>query len=181
MKRRRYVSEEERALWTSVTRAIKPLRPSASVPKPEPKKAQAMAPPPPPLAASRLSPPARGTIKPPAPASLDRKSKQRIARGRDGIDARIDLHGMTQQRAHTALLGFLRNAQASGARIALVVTGKGTVRSATAREHERGILRRQVPLWLALPEFRPFVAGFEEAHLRHGGEGALYLRLRRGS
>ena len=84
---------------------------------------------------------------------------------------------MTQSEAHAALFRFLRRAQANGARIALVVTGKGASRSDPARE--RGVLKRQVPLWLELPEFRPFVVGFEEAHVSHGGHGALYLRLRR--
>ena len=85
---------------------------------------------------------------------------------------------MTQTEAHVALLRFLRRAQSDGARIALVVTGKGR-RTAADGGGASGVLRRQVPMWLALPEFRPFVVGFEEAHVSHGGQGALYLRLRR--
>jgi len=101
-----------------------------------------------------------------------------VVRGRDAIDARIDLHGMTQSEAHDALIRFVRRAQTNGARLVLVVTGKG---SGTSRDaaRERGVLRRQVPLWLALPEFRPFIVGFDAAHVAHGGEGALYVRLRR--
>jgi DNA-nicking Smr family endonuclease len=101
-----------------------------------------------------------------------------VTRGRDPIDARIDLHGKTQSEAHDALARFIRRAQSNGARVVLVVTGKG---SGTPRdgERERGVLRRQVPLWLALPEFRSLIIGFEEAHVAHGGEGALYVRLRR--
>ena len=72
---------------------------------------------------------------------------------------------MTQNQAHAALLRFLRRAQAEGARIALVVTGKGQAEAAREAEGERGVLRRQVPMWLALPEFRPFIVGFEEAHV----------------
>jgi len=101
-----------------------------------------------------------------------------VARGRDPIDARIDLHGKTQGEAHDALVRFMRRAQSNGARIVLVVTGKGSGTS-RADERERGVLRRQVPLWLALPEFRSFIVGFEEAHVAHGGEGALYVRMRR--
>jgi DNA-nicking Smr family endonuclease len=112
-------------------------------------------------------------------APLDRRAKQRVARGRDAIEARIDLHGMTQSQAHTALLRFLRRAQADGAKIALVVTGKGGGRISRDGTSERGVLRRQVPMWLSLPEFRPFIVSFEEAHVSHGGQGALYLRLRR--
>ena len=94
-------------------------------------------------------------------------------RGRSEIEARLDLHGMTQMRAHRALTGFLQRAHHDGLTFVLVITGKG--RSGG----ESGVLRRQVPEWLSLPEFRAFVVGFEEAHIGHGGEGALYVRIRR--
>jgi DNA-nicking Smr family endonuclease len=103
--------------------------------------------------------------------------RQRLARGTHELDARLDLHGMTQAHAHGALLHFLRSAQAGDARIVLVITGKGA-RGADAGA-ERGVLRRQVPLWLRLPEFRAYVVGFETATATHGGDGALYVRLRR--
>src|SRR5207247_2865570 len=70
--------------------------------------------------------------------------------------------------------GFLQRAHHDGLTFVLVITGKGKVGAA-----ERGVLRRQVPQWLALPEFRTLVVGFEEAHIGHGGEGALYVRVRR--
>jgi DNA-nicking Smr family endonuclease len=113
----------------------------------------------------------------PALEPLARREKQRLARGTVQLDARIDLHGRTQSEAHAALLSFLRRAQADDARFVLVITGKG----GSARDHwsERGVLRRQVPHWLRLPEFRHYVVGFEDAHIGHGGEGALYVRLRR--
>jgi DNA-nicking Smr family endonuclease len=111
------------------------------------------------------------------PESLGRRQKQRLARGVDEIDARIDLHGRTQSEAHTALLVFLRQAQAHGAKFVLVITGKGA--RAGDDWSERGVLKRQVPLWLKLPEFRAYVVGFEDAHAGHGGQGALYVRLRR--
>jgi DNA-nicking Smr family endonuclease len=101
--------------------------------------------------------------------------KQRVARGKDAIDGRLDLHGLTQSEAHAALLRFLRTASSRGARLVLVITGKG----ARAAEGERGVLKRQVPHWLSLPEFRAFVVGFEDAHIAHGGGGALYVRVRR--
>ena len=75
--------------------------------------------------------------------------RTRVARGKETIDARLDLHGMTQAQAHSALLHFLRNAQTRGARLVLVITGKGA-----RGEGERGVLRRQVPQWLGLPDFR---------------------------
>jgi DNA-nicking Smr family endonuclease len=101
--------------------------------------------------------------------------KQRVARGKEAIDGRLDLHGLTQSEAHATLLRFLRAASNRGARLVLVITGKG----ARASDGERGVLKRQVPHWLALPEFRAFVVGFEDAHVAHGGEGALYVRVRR--
>ena len=79
------------------------------------------------------------------------------------------------EQTHESLRKFLLDAQAAGNRYVLVITGKGKI----GAESERGVLRRQVPQWLALPEFRTLVVGFEEAHIGHGGEGALYVRVRR--
>jgi len=186
MSSRRQLTEEERALWSGVARSIKPLRASwraatgqsAADTAISEKKIPAR-----PSVSERVvrSPSAvetpRPKIKPLAP--LDRRLRQRVARGNEPIDARLDLHGHTQARAHTALLGFLKRAQRDGVRLALIVTGKGSARGDDFASGERGVLKRQVPLWLALPEFRPFVLGFEAAHVGHGGDGALYVRLRR--
>ncbi len=115
---------------------------------------------------------------PPSLARLDDRTKRRLVRGSVAIDARLDLHGMTQEAAHSALRHFLVTARLRGARIVLVITGKG--RGGVAAEvHERGVLRRSVPHWLADPSLRSIVVGFEEAHLAHGGAGAIYVRLRR--
>jgi DNA-nicking Smr family endonuclease len=103
--------------------------------------------------------------------------KRGVVRGKQAIDARLDLHGLTQSEAHGALLRFLHTAQARDARLVLVITGKGSKN--LGRGGEPGVLRRQVPQWLGLPEFRSLVLGFEDAGARHGGEGALYVRLRR--
>ncbi len=120
----------------------------------------------------------------PRPAHLDRRMSGKVARGRIGIDARIDLHGMTQAAAHRRLVTFLHEAQATGARLVLVITGKGSpdrseAAFATMYEPERGVLRRAVPQWLNGAELRPFVVGFGEASRRHGGGGALYVQVRR--
>jgi len=176
MIRRRRLSEEEEALWTGVARSITPLRRSGepiASPYPAARGEPAQAPASP---AMREHVPRENKMPPLTP--LGRRLKQRVARGRELLDDRIDLHGLTQSEAHAALLRFLRGAQENGARIVLVVTGKGT---GSGRESAaaRGVLRRQVPLWLALPDFRPLVVGFEDAHAGHGGEGALYVRLRR--
>jgi DNA-nicking Smr family endonuclease len=175
MSRRRQLSDEERALWSGLARSITPLRRAAPSAKPSAASDK--------LGSIKLREPAppakpRPMLVPPL-APLDRRLKQRVARGREPIDARIDLHGMTQQRAHSALFAFLRHAQADGARIVLVVTGKGESRGERDPASERGILKRQVPVWLSLPEFRSLIVGFEVAHVGHGGPGALYVRLRR--
>jgi DNA-nicking Smr family endonuclease len=113
---------------------------------------------------------------PPPLAPLGRRERSQLSRGRKEIDARLDLHGMTQTRAHRALSGFLQRAHSEGLSFVLIITGKGKT---MGLESERGVLRRQVPQWLNLPEFRALVVGFEEAHIGHGGEGALYVRIRR--
>jgi DNA-nicking Smr family endonuclease len=182
---RRRLSDEEDALWSGVARGVAPLRKPGkslkaevaekpSAPKPATQSQSA-------AKASRVPASREAPLpaKPPPLAPLGRKMKQRVARGREPIDKRIDLHGLTQVEAHAALLRFLRRAQADGAKLALVVTGKGSARSGRDFDSEPGVLRRQVPLWLALPEFRPLVVGFEAAHASHGGSGALYVRLRR--
>jgi len=102
---------------------------------------------------------------------LEERLIKNIAKGRRQIDGCIDLHGMTQDRARSALLDFLQQSQGYDRRIVLVITGKGN--------DGRGILKRMVPQWLALPAFLPLVNGYREAHIGHGGEGALYVRLRR--
>src|SRR5207253_3597547 len=109
-----------------------------------------------PAAADTLAaaePPKQREKSVPPLASLDRRLRQRLARGRAGIDARIDLHGLSQAEAHDALVRFLRTTRAEGARIVLVITGKG-MRGSDA---DRGVLRRQVPLWLNSPTLRETV------------------------
>jgi DNA-nicking Smr family endonuclease len=173
--RRRVLSRDERVLWNTFTRSIAPLRSDAPVAEAKDLTEQApVAPTPPPVPKSSVLPEPRPA--PPPLAPLGRRTRARVARGRDAIDARLDLHGLTQGEAHAELLHFLRSASARGARLVLVITGKGRRGEA---DGERGVLRRQVPQWLGLPEFRPFVVGFEDAHAAHGGEGALYVRVRR--
>jgi DNA-nicking Smr family endonuclease len=177
--RKRHLSEEELALWESVARQVKPLRKKpraakhASAPVAEPPAAK---PSPSPRPIVSVQPPKPSKPATPPLAPLGRREKSRLSRGRSEIDARLDLHGMTQTRAHRALHGFLQRAHHEGLTFVLIITGKGKVGGGEA---ERGVLRRQVPQWLSLPEFRSLVVGFEEAHIGHGGEGALYVRIRR--
>lgn len=186
-RRRRLLSEEERVLWEGVAKQTKPLRKRTRITKAE--IVLIAEPPPPPARGSAKRPSSESATppsqpakvnRPPAPpplAPLGRRERTHLSRGKIEIDARLDLHGMTQARAHRALLHFLQRANSDGLRFVLVVTGKG---SGVGPESERGVLRRQVPEWLSLPEFRALVVGFEQAHIGHGGAGALYVRVRRG-
>lgn len=182
--RRRPLSREERALWSTITRSLVPLREGAPDEPPTDDAAEAPAAPAPrkravkPAFSASPPPPPQPTPPPPSPplTQLGRRMRGRVARGKHAIDARLDLHGHTQNEAHAALLRFVRANSARGARLVLVITGKGVRGDG---EGGRGVLRRQVPHWLRLPEFRAFVIGFEDAHIAHGGEGALYVRLRR--
>lgn len=179
-RRKRGLSEEERALWESVAKQVKPLRKRQRGSKSPVAQAETALHAAPKAAASpKQVAPARIVVPskpaPPPLAPIGRRERSHLSRGRKDIDARLDLHGMTQMRAHRALFGFLQRAHRDGLTFVLVITGKGKM----GAESERGVLRRQVPQWLGLPEFRALVVGFEEAHIGHGGEGALYVRVRR--
>ena len=188
--RLRRLSAEEIELWLNVTKGVA-RRPGSRLPqvskalgtlpsdghlpkadhKPRaaaPAAGRAAAPP---LAAAPLP------SSPPPLAPLERRLRQKLARGRAAPEAAIDLHGMRRQEAFLALRQFLTRAQIEGARLVLVVTGKGE-RGALG-EGAPGILRQSVPHWLREPAYHAIVVGFEEAQRPHGGAGAFYVRLRR--
>lgn len=178
-RRTRALTPEEHRLWAHVAREVVPLKGRLVPDEPKP----GGRPPPQPETAAGLPsrPPAAPATAPRMPplAPLDRKVKTALRRGVRSVDAAIDLHGLRQEEAHGALLAFLRRSQAAGHTVLLVVTGKGGSVSDGNPFAERGVLRRVVPHWLRLPDVRPLVLGFEEAAPRHGGAGALYVRLRR--
>ena len=184
-RRKRVLREDEQELWELVAKQVKPLRKkprAAKVPphapaeeRPVVSKSTAAASEPQPVPRTvKVARPAPSPAPPLAP--LGRRERSQLSRGKKEIDARLDLHGMTQTRAHHALVAFLHRAHHDGLSFVLVITGKGRT---VGPESERGVLRRQVPQWLSLPELRSFVIGFEEAHIGHGGGGALYVRIRR--
>jgi DNA-nicking Smr family endonuclease len=162
----RRLREEEILLWSRVAETVKPAPGMALpkvTPKPDPRSGPMILP-----AAALMPPPAP---KPQgAPQDIEPNRRHRIMRDFP-LEARIDLHGMTQDQAEAALARFLRRAHDDGYRVALVITGRGV--------QGQGVLRRRVPEWLGKPELRPIVAGFSEAHQKHGGEGALYVALKR--
>ncbi|MFG1416191.1 Smr/MutS family protein [Xanthobacter sp. V0B-10] len=189
--RRRLLSAEERALWALVVREVKPLKPESHPHSPEEGVATAPgaagnAPAATSAARARsaspqVAPPKAPPPKPPLPlAPLEPKARRRLGRGAE-VDARIDLHGLTQALAHRRLRLFLMEAQALGHAVVLVITGKGDPEAIGGAHfgEGRGVLRRAVPHWLAEPDLRNVVLGFEAASRRHGGEGALYVRIRR--
>ncbi len=169
---------EELDLWRKVTELVTPMK-NRPAPRPLAK---------PPAPASAEAPRPRPPTKSPSPAprkaaaaplesgrlaDVDRRTGDRLRRGRMVIDATLDLHGMTQARAHGRLRSFLFQAQARGNRCVLIVTGKGRMGP------ESGVLRRAVPLWLNEADLRPLVLAITSAQPQHGGTGALYVLLRR--
>ena len=106
-------------------------------------------------------------------AGVDRRTVERMRRGKLPIDARLDLHGSYQDAAQAELNAFISSCAASGCRMVLVITGKGSVREGG------GILRRRLPDWLNQPACRPHVLAFASARPEHGGNGAFYVLLRR--
>jgi DNA-nicking Smr family endonuclease len=175
---KRPIRPEEQKLWAMVAATVHPHagRPTTQAPPPAepaipaPKGKGRVTDPAARLPLSELRPalrvPQRGE-----PEGIEPRRKHRIAKERDPIGARIDLHGMDQQRAKTALENFVLRAWDEGYRAVLVITGKGTLGD--------GVLRRRAPEWLGGMALRGVVAGISEAHQRHGGEGALYVALKR--
>jgi DNA-nicking Smr family endonuclease len=162
---------EEVRLWSIVASTVHPLsgrKPLIGVSAPIPNQ-DALAPP------LRIAP----AITPSRPRDaravdekvIEPRRKHRIAKERELIGARIDLHGMTQDGAQAALEGFLFRAWDEGYRAVLVITGKGV--------QGDGVLRRRAPEWLGAASLAHIVAGISEAHRRHGGDGALYVALKR--
>jgi len=188
----RRLSDEERALWLKVAESVSPIKAErrlAAKPKPQPKAPSEpvaatddAAPPPKPRKRPGIRPSGQGPAVPvtvslakPHLAPVERKTERKLARGAVDIDARLDLHGLRQDAAHRALRSFIVGAQSRGARIVLVITGKGR----TGEGEDAGVLRRAVPRWLEAPDLRPLVVGVSVAHRSHGGDGALYVQVRR--
>lgn len=204
----RRLSDTEHALWRHAASSLKPLKgakarvhaalenepqalsgkheshapnlkrgasPARPMPVHVPTTAVVHQPPPPP---ARKSPPL---------ADFDAKRARKLRSGQVEIDARIDLHGMRQSEAHTALRGFLHACHRKGHSVVLVITGKGAPAGTKPEgpwgdamgRSERGVLRRNVPQWLSDPDLRAIVVSFTAAAIRHGGDGALYVHLRR--
>lgn len=128
-------------------------------------------------------PKVKAPAKPHKPGSLDGNTVEKLRRGRLEPQARIDLHGLTEAQAHRALLAFLARSRGKGLRLVLVITGVGNPardEAAAWMRSRHGILKEMVPRWLNESEFAALISGWTAAHRRHGGEGALYVYLRKG-
>lgn len=192
-RRSRSLTEEEQKLWRDVTKDAKPLARRRAKPAEEP----AMPAAPSPAAPSPAAPPRplpapppklHRVSEPPPLGPLERRTSQKLARGQIEVEAVLDLHGHSQERAHGALLDFIARSRGRGLRCILVITGKGaspyarhTLHGSTFYEvpERQGVLRSAVPRWLGEAEFRLHVSGFQPAHPKHGGGGAFYLWLRK--
>jgi DNA-nicking Smr family endonuclease len=173
------ISPEDSALWDEIAKSVRPLagRRKTAMGPAEERETPGPSSKAPERPLRTLAPAVQPPKGPPPLAPLDRRMRQKLSRGSAGIDGRVDLHGHTQAEARHRLLRFLQAAQDRGDKLVLVITGKGS--RGDTPDGERGVLKRQVPLWLALPEFRALVVGFEESAPQHGGGGALYVRIRR--
>lgn len=214
MTRKRPLTPEEDRLWRQVMKDTEPLNtmsnPGAHTEHPRPVSAKPAPthhghPPPPnrpPKKVSRTMPPIirhaadRAPTPPRSSASsaadlsdIDRKSQERIRRGKIEVDAKIDLHGMRQSEAHQALIARISRARLDGKRVLLVVTGKGASKDASGGgpsdgsdpfwARGGGVLKAQVPKWLREDPLRSMIFSVQQAHQRHGGAGALYVFLKR--
>lgn len=192
----RKLTAEDRAVWAHVTRDATPLSgrrppqqvdvadmpeegpaappPPGPAPRPQPRRKVA---PEPPIRISLVPDPA--VSLPGRAPSMDAKAYGKLKRGKLSPEARIDLHGMTADRAHGALRGFILDASARGLRLVLVITGKGRAAPDSMTPHRKGVLRTAVPQWLSMAPLSPLVLEVAPAHQRHGGQGAYYVYLRR--
>jgi len=206
-RRRRGLTEEDRALWKRVAASVTPQTSQSSGKRAEPDPAPAD--PPVPSAVHDMPPVPKPVIRPKPsafrigekaqprtpghelaptagaelraqPVRMDRKAHKRMTRGKLEPEARIDLHGMTLAEAHPELLDFIARAYGRGMRLVLVITGKGREREEPGPiPVPRGILKTQVPRWLQSGPLRLMVLQVTEAHQSHGGTGAYYVYLRR--
>jgi DNA-nicking Smr family endonuclease len=192
--KKRNLTEAERSLWSLATQNTERLRPTVPA-LVQPKKTTANRPLPTPMKMQpfRVGQLAKATAKAQkrqpdidqqfanTSPNMDKRNFDRLKKGKLLVDGRIDLHGMTLAEAHPALNNFVRDAHASGKRLLLVITGKGRTAQPefTGLPARRGILKQQVPQWLAMAPLSPLVLQVTQATQKHGGAGALYVYLRR--
>lgn len=175
--------DDDAQLWRAVTGGVEPLKSNRKRAPAAPPPATAVAKPIAKIAQTRPAP-VKTTPLPPRPptlpplekgggAGIDKRTAERLKRGKLSVEARLDLHGLTQAEAHRRLDHFLAEAYDMGLRTAIIITGKGRI------SQDGGILRQMVPRWLNQPPNRDRVVAFSEAQPKHGGTGALYVRVKK--
>ena len=197
MTRKRIHTVDDHELWEAVTKSVTPMVKATRKEVVKPDKPRTPAPPakmprrhaaavPQPVPAAKPS--ENKPSGPPPLAAFDRRTSQKMVRGQADIDARIDLHGLSIEMARFHLLDFLSTRRSRGARVVLVITGKGASPFSSHTLHgqvhfdtpeREGKLRRALPRWLEDAAFRIHVIGYQPAHPRHGGGGAFYVKLRK--
>ena len=178
-------SPNDDGLWKYVTEQVAPLkgRETLYVDRPEEVAEPATSPKPRSIRKRKTSPKTTAAHKPPPPVlnhvdqpGMDKRNQQRMRQGKLALDARTDLHGMTRVQAHRVLAGFIEESWLADRRMVLVITGKGLRPDGTT-----GVLRTAVPRWLNESPNRERILGFSYAAPKDGGEGALYVRLKKSS
>jgi DNA-nicking Smr family endonuclease len=171
----RGLSEADRTSWQAYTRMVAPLRgrtgaEPATIPEPKAERAPASGPRP--HVADQATKPRRmaspltvGT----QPGGIDGATWQRLRSGKLLVGRRLDLHGMTTQRAFHALVAFVRGAHADQVRCVEIITGRGGGETS-------GAIRREFPHWLNLPEIRPLILAASHPHAQNPGSVRLILR-----
>jgi DNA-nicking Smr family endonuclease len=165
----RRLSDHDRRAWALVARTVRPASGRSVPPLDDAREERGRQV----AAAARTAPPShRPAARPPIhPGPLADVSNHRpVRRGQLDVEARLDLHGHTQDTAFRELAGFLLAQRAVGARCVLVITGKSRLGG--------GVLRSRFLDWIGSTEIRPLLAGYSRAHVRHGGDGAFYLLLK---
>lgn len=183
MKPPRGLSADEAAAWARLAATVKPLVNVAPVTR----EAAAVVP----AVPATVPKPIKGRVPPPRPApppaarlagadqGLDSTWERNLAKGTLAPDFTLDLHGHTLDSAHARLDAGLAQARAMGARVVLLITGKPRPAEAADRGERRGAIRAKVLDWLAAGAHGQSIAAIRKAHRRHGGDGALYLVLRK--
>ena len=159
---KRPLLQEDKTIWQKVARTVRPLAPHSSAPNPKntPQNTQS----------HMHFPPTPGPILHRGDGDIQIRRGNKIRKGKIAIDSKIDLHDFTRDQAFPVLVRKITHAYASRARTVLVVTGKGP--------NLEGVLRQSLPSWLGHTHIRPLIAGYAQAHIRHGGAGAFYVFLK---
>lgn len=190
-RRKTGLSAEDRALWDRVAATATPMHARKIETKEPPKAPKPRPSDPAPLPSFRVGEAHRGGtdhhLAPSvservntAPVRMHHGTHKKMVKGKLSPEGRIDLHGLTLAAAHPRLTQFILDAHAQGKRLVLVITGKGRDRDEGGPiPIRRGVLRHQVPSWLQAPPLGAVVLDIRTAHLKHGGEGAYYVYLKR--